>query len=65
MVCGVAVGVDRHGCDGAPQWLQTLLIPHVGSPRPTAVRWGQIQGRTTLQSKEEDADEHKVCTFLQ
>ncbi len=49
---GVAVGVDGGGCGGAPQWLQALLIPHVGSPRPTAVRGGQVQGRTTLQRTE-------------
>lgn len=30
---GVTTG--SHCC--TPEWLQTFLIPHVGSPRPTAV----------------------------
>lgn len=49
---GVAVGVDGGGCGDAPQWLQALLVPHVGSPRPTAVWRGQVQGRTALQRTE-------------
>lgn len=40
VVGGVAVG----GRGGTPQWFQTLLVPHVGAPGPTAVRWGQVQG---------------------
>lgn len=54
MMGGVAVGgVDGGGGDGgAPQWLQALLVPHVGSPGPTAVRGGQVQGRPALQGTE-------------
>lgn len=45
---GVAAG--RRG--GTPQWLQALLVPHVGSTRPAAVRGGQVQGRPALQRTE-------------
>lgn len=51
---GVAVGVDGGGRGGDPQWLQALLVPHVGSSRPTAVRGGQVQGRAALQKFRKD-----------
>ncbi len=51
---GVAVSVDGGGLRSAPQWPQALLIPHVGSPRPTAVRGGQVQRRATLKKGRED-----------
>lgn len=49
VVGGVAVGEDGGSC-GA----QTFLIPHVGPPRPTAVRGGQVQRRAALQRHKEN-----------
>lgn len=45
-------GVAAGGRGGAPQRLQALLVPHVGSSRPAAVRGGQVQGRPALQTTE-------------
>lgn len=49
VVGGVAVGVDGGGCGGAPQRLQTFLVPHVGTPRAAAVRGGQVQRGAALR----------------
>ena len=49
---GVVVGAEGGGRGGAPQRLQALLVPHVGSPGATAVRGGQVQGGTALQRTE-------------
>lgn len=48
VVGGVTVGGGGGG-GGAPQWFQTLLIPHVGPSRATAVGRGQVQGGAALQ----------------
>lgn len=64
MVGGAAVGVDGGGGGGAPQWLQTLLVPHVGSPRSTAVRGGQVQRRTALQRMDREDEDVKLLTDL-
>lgn len=44
----LAVTVDGSGV-GAPQWLQILLVPHVGSCRAAGVGGGQVQRGTTLK----------------
>lgn len=60
---GVAVGVDGGGLCGAPQWLQALLVPHVCSPRATAVGGGQIEGGAALKKDEEDMNV-LFCSFI-
>ena len=54
-VMGSAGGVGRDGGGGGhrpPQGLQTLLVPHVRSPRTTAVRGGQVERRPTLVAED-------------
>lgn len=45
-------GVAAGGHGGASQRLQAFLVPHVGSPGPTAVRGRQVEGGAALRRSE-------------